>query len=126
MTEEEVKDLLKESSKKIKDDFIPSMTNLLMDVFQHGINKGSELGMKVASDASKSKSQSLIKWQIGEPVEEGYYLVTDSLGKIRPDYWGIRLNEGKPYYCWSFYTGNKRVLAWYPVSGFEPYKEETK
>ena len=63
-----------------------------------------------------------IEWQTGNPIEEGYYLVTDSLGYVHPDYWGTRINEGEPYYCWSFYTGNKRVLAWYPVSGFEPYK----
>lgn len=63
-----------------------------------------------------------IEWQTGNPIEEGYYLVTDSLGNVHPDYWGTRINEDEPYYCWSFYTGNKRVLAWYPVSGFEPYK----
>jgi hypothetical protein len=63
-----------------------------------------------------------IEWQTGNPIEEGYYLVTDSLGYVHTDYWGTRINEGEPYYCWSFYTVNNRVLAWYPVSGFEPYK----
>lgn len=118
MTEEEVKGLLKEASEKIKDDFIPIMTNLLMDVFQYGINKGTEIGVKIGAD----KRLSSVKWQTGKPVKEGYYLVTDNLGYVRPDYWGIRHNEGGQYHCWSFYTGNQQVLAWYPVSGFEPYK----
>lgn len=50
MTQEEVKGLLKEASEKIKEDFIPSMTNLLMDVFQHGLNKGTEIGVKIGAD----------------------------------------------------------------------------
>ena len=63
MTEEEVKGLLKEAFEKIKEDFIPNMTNLIMDVFQHGINKGIEIGEKIGAD----KRPFSIKWQTGEP-----------------------------------------------------------
>lgn len=117
MTEEEVKDLLREASKKIKEDFIPAMTNLLMDVFQHGINKGSELGMKVASDASKSKSQSLIKWQTGEPKTHGRYLVQTKDDGIQISIWSSFVQS------WSLYS-NSEIIAWCPLNDIEPYKEE--
>ena len=119
MTEEEVKYLLREASEKIKEDFIPNMTNLLMDVFQHGINKGSELGMKVASDASKSKSQSLIKWQTGKPEEEGTYLVTL---KVRED---VVVTYNIYSYSEEWHYSNK-VLAWCKLSDIKPFKDETK
>ena len=121
MTVEEVKYLLKEASEKIKDDFIPNMKNLLMDVFKHGINKGSELGMKVASDASKSKSQSLIKWQTGEPKEGGGYLITTYNGFVLADYWRVFPNRSG----WD-YRSKFDVVAWCKLSDIEPYKEETK
>ena len=120
MTEEEVKDLLKEASEKIKDDFIPNMTNLLMDVFQHGINKGSELGMKVASDASKSKGQSLIKWQTGKPKEFGLYIVTLNDDSVATDEWYKFSDVDDWHYFWN------KVKAWCKLSDIKPYKEETK
>ena len=75
MTEEEVKDLLREASEKIKEDFIPAMTNLLMDVFQHGINKGTEIGLKIGTN-TQSNNHCTIPWQTGEPKESGEHLVS--------------------------------------------------
>ena len=113
MTEEEVKDLLKEASEKIKEDFIPAMKNLLMDVFQHGINKGSELGMKVASDASKSKSQTLIKWQTGKPKRVGSYILSLKNGSVAIEKYFPRVDE-------EFFE--EYVVAWCHIGDIEPYK----
>ena len=68
--------------------------------------------------------ESVIKWQTGKPKEEGCYLVTDKFGKVCPDYWGIRIAEERAYHCWCSYAGNDSVVAWCPLSGIEPYKEE--
>ena len=114
MTEEEVKGLLKEASEKIKEDFIPKMTNLLMDVFQHGINKGTEIGVKIGAD----KRLSSVKWQTGEPKESGYYIVTLRFGLIEEDSWNNIIQR------WS--RNNGEVIAWCKLSDIETYKEETK
>lgn len=115
MTEEEVKGLLKEASEKIKEDFIPKMTNLLMDVFQHGLNKGTEIGVKIGSD----KTRTSIKWQTGEPKESGSYLVTmKGMDETFVTY--------SRYSCLTGWSHSNKVLAWCKLSDIEPYKEETK
>lgn len=116
MTEEEVKGLLKEASEKIKEDFIPSMTNLLMDVFQHGLNKGTEIGVKIGAN----KIPSSIKWQTGEPKETGEYLITTSDGNV---YYDIVYTNSK---CKMLFWNFNNVLAWCKLSDIEPYKEEKK
>ena len=123
MTEEEVKGLLKEASEKIKDDFIPSMTNLLMDVFQHGLNKGTEIGVKIGAD----KRPFSIEWQTGEPKEEGEYLVTLLDGRIAVDRWLMPWpcnTEEDDISVWEMY--DEEVVAWCILSNIKPYKEETK
>ena len=62
---------------------------------------------------------SVIKWQTGEPKENGICLVTTSSNIVRTSYW----NNG----CWlindlSFST--LKIKAWCKLSDIEPYKEE--
>lgn len=117
MTEEEVKALLREASEKIKEGFIPAMTNLLMDVFQHGINKGTEIGLKVGTNAPQSNNHCSIPWQTGEPNESGAYLITTYNGKVLTDYWRV--------YRWD-YRNRFEVKSWCKLSDIKPYKEETR
>ena len=119
MTDEEVKGLLKEASEKIKEDFIPNMTKLLMDVFQHGLNKGTEIGVKIGVD----KRLPSIKWQTGEPKEGGEYLITTYNGKVRVDEFYHYSVSGKEYGTFIKYTN---PIAWCKLSDIEPYKEEAK
>ena len=62
--------------------------------------------------------ESVIKWQTGEPKEEGEYLVTTLDGIV--DYDVVYINsKGKMSF------GNfDNVLAWRKLSDIEPYKEE--
>ena len=122
MTEEEVKGLLKEAFEKIKEDFIPNMTNLIMDVFQHGINKGIEIGEKIGAD----KRPFSIKWQTGEPKKEGEYLVVVFGTKIEVDYlfaWDD-VKDGRIIKRFSWKENLLRnITAWCKLSDIEPYKE---
>ena len=120
MTEEEVKDLFREASEKIKEDFIPAMTNLLMDVFQHGINKGTEIGLKIGTN-TQSNNHCTIHWQTGEPKENSICLVTTSRNIVTTSYWinGCWLINDLPF-------STLKIKAWCKLSDIEPYKEETK
>ena len=62
--------------------------------------------------------ESIIKWQTGEPKENGDYLVTvqDSVLKYRR-------NNGFWMYC-GLIIRDKVVSAWCKLSDIEPYKEE--
>lgn len=63
--------------------------------------------------------ESIIKWQTGEPKEEGYYLVTfQSLDGLTVE------TAGYDDYGWGIYTSDYcKVIAWCPLSEIEPYKE---
>lgn len=61
--------------------------------------------------------ESVIKWQIGVPKEEGEYLVTLKTLKGVIVEW---LEFDK--YGWNL-TINCKVLAWCPMNEIEPYKE---
>ena len=111
MTEKEVKGLLKEASDKIKENFIPKMTNLLMDVFQHGINKGAEIGLKVGTD----KASSSIKWQTGEPKRVGAYILSLKNGSVAIERYFPRVDK-------EFFE--EHVVAWCHIGDIEPYKGE--
>ena len=62
--------------------------------------------------------ESIIKWQKGEPKEEGYYLVT-----LKTPICIIVDVCNYEEYGWS-YCGNCKVIAWCKLSDIEPYKEE--
>lgn len=66
----------------------------------------------------------VMKWQIGKPKKEGYYLVTTILGHVTFDNWMKKYNEGGVYYDWSLYKGYKEIRAWCKLSNIEPYKDE--
>ena len=118
MTEKEVKGLLKEASDKIKENFIPNMTNLLMDVFQHGINKGAEIGLKVGT----YKKPFSIKWQTGEPKERGEYLVTLLSGKVKVvEFYKYKVADKEYWNCTPYNI--ECVKAWCKLSDIEPCKE---
>ena len=116
MTEEEVKDLLREASEKIKEDFIPAMTNLLMDVFQHGINKGTEIGLKIGTN-TQSNNHCTIPWQTGEPKESGMYLVTIS-GKYSIF---VQCAQFGCLTGWSYFKPEE-IIAWCKLSDIEPIR----
>lgn len=121
MIEEEVKAVLREASAKIKEDFIPAMTNLLMDVFQHGINKGTEIGLKIGTNAPQPNNHCSIQWQTGEPKESGLYLVTIS-GKYSIF---VQCMQFGCLTGWSYFKPEE-IIAWCKLNDIKPYKEGTK
>lgn len=74
---------------------------------------------RLEQELDMMKEQSTIKWQTGEPKEEGAYLVTI---KVRED---VVVTYNKYSYSEEWYYSNK-VLAWCKLSDIKPYKEETK
>ena len=121
MTEQEVKDFLGIASRKIKDEMIPAMTNVLMDVFQYGLNAGTELGAKIVNDKFDSKTQSCIKWQTGEPTESGSYLA--SIKGIESYFVTCVIYNRLTGWC---HWKKEKIVAWCKLSDIEPYKEEIK
>lgn len=61
---------------------------------------------------------SVIKWQTGEPKENGIYLVTTMRGIVRIAYW----NTG----CWLINDlpfSALKIKAWCMAKDIQPYKE---
>ena len=65
----------------------------------------------------KKNMESLIKWQTGEPKEEGRYLVTTIDGHIAT---AVMIKDD----LHDKYFFNQYVKAWCKLSDIEPYKEE--
>ena len=65
--------------------------------------------------------ESVIKWRTGEPKENGYYLVSTTNGIVSTDAWIAEYNGNRWYEYTGDYFGD--VIAWYPLSEIEPYKE---
>ena len=61
--------------------------------------------------------ESVIKWQTGEPKENGFYLVSTSKGFVCQGYYNVLMN------CWGE-SLNDIAVAWCKLSDIEPYKEE--
>lgn len=62
--------------------------------------------------------ESIIKWQTGEPKEEGRYLVTLNNNSVAYDSW-VKCGIG-----WAYFP--KSVIAWCKLSDIKPYKESIK
>ena len=60
--------------------------------------------------------ESVIKWQTGTPKKKDRYILSIKGGKIDLDNWSIHTKN------WYHYNNNY-VIAWYPLSDIEPYKE---
>ena len=121
MTEQEVKDSLRIASRKIKDEMISTMTNVLMDAFQYVLNVGTELGVKIVNDKFDSKTQSCIKWQTGEPKGNGTYLA--SIKGIESHFVTCVIYNCVTGWC---HWKKEEIIAWCKLSDIEPYKEEKK
>lgn len=67
------------------------------------------------------KYYSHIKWQTGEPEENGEYLVSLEDGSVCRDEWR-ELYCDDDMKCWVYNEGE--VKAWSKLSDIEPYKEE--
>ena len=67
--------------------------------------------------------ESVIKWQTGEPKEDGEYLVSTVDGDVCRDELRSLYSEDEMK-CWVYNEGD--VIAWCKMSDIEPYKEETK
>lgn len=69
--------------------------------------------------------ESVIKWQTGEPKEEGFYLVTFCYSNNRKK--GITKAE---WYNKHWFIGlnypQEEITAWCKLADIEPYKEEKK
>lgn len=65
--------------------------------------------------------ESTINWRIGEPKENGIYLVTTKRGIVRTAYWNIDswLISDLPF-------SPLKIKSWCKLSDIEPYKEEKK
>ena len=68
-------------------------------------------------------NSSIVRWQTGEPKEEGDYLTTR------------KSEDGKTYVCYNFWVDKKWAavpcdhsitIAWYRIDDLEPYKEGSK
>ena len=88
-------------------------------------NSPVEVELKI----ERSKYESTIQWQHGEPKEEGNYLVSLLDGRIEVDKWLIPLipesmwdEEDVP--VWE--KNDEEVVAWCKLSDIKPYKEERK
>lgn len=83
----------------------------------------SSLKAYIATEAIKwadeHPSGSRIKWQTGEPKEEGVYLVTTIFGEVKTSTY-IKAK------AIDFGVFSQDVVAWCKLSDIEPYKEETK
>lgn len=66
--------------------------------------------------------ESVIKWQTGEPKEEGCYLVTYQILHEKCIEKFIEVTEYEEY-GWSNTSASCKVVAWCPLSEIEPYKE---
>jgi hypothetical protein len=62
--------------------------------------------------------ESVIKWQTGEPKEEGDYLVSLKNGCVQSDVFGVL--GRKKWLCFN----SDFILAWCKLSDIEPYKEQ--
>lgn len=40
MTEEELRGMMQDAARKVKEESVPAMTGVLMDTFQHGLEEG--------------------------------------------------------------------------------------
>ena len=67
--------------------------------------------------------ESVIKWQTGEPHEDGEYLVSLEDGSVCRDEWRELYCEDD-IKCWVYNEGE--VTAWCKLSDIKPYKEKTK
>ena len=63
--------------------------------------------------------ESIVKWQTGEPKENGFYLVSTNKGFVCQGYYNTGMN------CWGA-TLNEIAVAWCKLSDIKPYKEEDK
>ena len=74
--------------------------------------------------ADSRPCETFIKWQTGEPKEEGTYLAVYEIDEYRNDVITLIRSRSK----WmNFFFGEvdkKRVTAWCKFSDIEPYKEE--
>ena len=63
--------------------------------------------------------ESVIKWRTGKPPKVGKYLITTKHGNVFSAVWYYKTNN----LCdWErCFIGD--VIAWYPLSEIEPYKE---
>lgn len=69
------------------------------------------------------RNLSVIKWQIGEPKEEGYYLVTLRTGEVRAVQFYQYEVAGNTYWNNSPY-GMCMIKAWCKLTDIEPYNEK--
>ena len=71
--------------------------------------------------------ESIIKWQTGEPTEEGYYLVVIHGPCVELDklysYDRIENEHTSKVFTWTKHF-SREILAWCKLSDIEPYKEE--
>lgn len=71
----------------------------------------------------KMEKKSEITWKIGEPKEEGEYLVTLHNGDITFDeYCCFTNSDGEEEFFWSNLDDDS-IIAWSKLSDIEPYKK---
>jgi hypothetical protein len=61
--------------------------------------------------------ESVIKWETGMPTEIGRYIITKKSGKVLTINFNPKEELDLEYF-------ERFVVAWYPLSDIEPYKEE--
>ena len=77
----------------------------------------TDAARKIVESENTNSHQSTIKWQKGEPKDEGRYLVTTIYGHVAT---AVKVKDDLHYK--QFF--NEYVIAWCKLSDIEPYKEE--
>lgn len=70
--------------------------------------------------------ESVIKWQTGEPTEDGTYLVVYKIDEYRNDVITLIRSRSKWRNFYFDKVDKKRVTAWCKLSDIKPCKEETR
>lgn len=65
----------------------------------------------------------MIKWQTGIPNYDGTYLITYRYFDYFQKFVTVAIREGDSWYSPTYDILKLDVLAWYPISIIEPYKE---
>ena len=81
------------------------------------IHNSSGLRVDDSVSISKRNPTSIINWQIEEPKEAGYFIVTDSEGKVK-------IAAYSPFLKGWYFQKQRiyNIVAWCSLSNIEPYK----
>lgn len=78
MTEEELRGMMQDAARKVKEESVPAMTGVLMDTFQHGLEEGMKMGCKIAADRAH--------WWLVMNMTSATYMGVDGSTLSKPEF----------------------------------------